>query len=126
MRNRELRVGETPVVVSREYLEFVQDQLQGLGEIAVKRMFGGAGLYVDGTFFAIVADDVLYFKVDDSNRPDYETAGMGPFRPFDGDAVMQYYEVPVDVLEDPDDLKQWAGKAVEVAIRASSKKPKRR
>jgi hypothetical protein len=55
--------------VSNEYLQFVQDQLAGLGEITVKRMFGGAGLYLDGTFFAIVADDVLYFKVDDSNRP---------------------------------------------------------
>ena len=107
--------------VSDEYLVFVQDQLRGLGEITVKRMFGGAGLYLDGVFFAIVADDVLYFKVDDSNRADYEAEGMGPFRP-----LMSYYEVPADVLEDPEVLRTWVGKAVEVAGRADKKKPKKR
>ena len=112
--------------VSNEYLEFVRDQLDGLGEITVKRMFGGAGLYHDGVFFAIIADDVLYFKVDDSNRPDYKAVGTGPFRPFDGDAVMQYYEVPVDVLEDPDMLKEWAATAVDVAVRSSSAKTSRK
>ncbi len=108
--------------VSNEYLDFVQDQLGGLGEITVRRMFGGAGLYLEGVFFAIVADDVLYFKVDDSNRSDYEAEEMGPFRPFGGDAVMSYYEVPVDILEDPDRLKAWAAAAVDVAVRSSSPK----
>lgn len=108
--------------VSNEYLDFVQDQLHGLGEITVRRMFGGAGLYLDGTFFAIVADDVLYFKVDDSNRPEYEAAGMRPFRPFGGETEMSYYEVPVDVLEDSEELRKWVGKAVEVAGRSGKKK----
>jgi DNA transformation protein len=103
--------------VSDEYLVFVQDQLRGLGEITVKRMFGGAGLYLDGVFFAIVADDVLYFKAGDSNRPDYEAEGMGPFRPFGGETAMSYYEVPADVLEDPEELVKWVGKAVEAAER---------
>jgi DNA transformation protein len=111
---------------SNNYLDFVQDQLHGIGEITVKRMFGGAGLYLDGVFFAIVADDVLYFKVDDSNRPEYETAGMQPFRPFNGDTVMSYYEVPIEVLEDPDELKPWVAGAVGAAIRASARKPRRR
>jgi DNA transformation protein len=110
--------------VSDDYLVFVQDQLGGLGEIRVKRMFGGAGLYLDGMFFAIVADDVLYFKVDDSNRADYEAEDMGPFRPFGGDTEMSYYEVPADVLEDPDELRAWVGKAVEVAGRKPKRKTK--
>ena len=112
--------------VSNEYLEFVRDQLDGLGEITVKRMFGGAGLYHDGVFFAIIADDVLYFKVDDSNRPEYEAVEMGPFRPFGGESVMQYYQVPVDVLEDPDMLKEWAETAAAVATGASSAKRSRK
>ncbi|MHC4112773.1 MAG: TfoX/Sxy family protein [Planctomycetota bacterium] len=69
--------------VSDEYLTYVIDQLECVGPVQARRMFGGAGLYFDGLFFALVADDVLYFKVDDSNRPDYESAGMGAFRPFD-------------------------------------------
>jgi DNA transformation protein len=108
--------------VSDEYLTYVIDQLEGLGPVQSRRMFGGAGLYFEALFFAIVADDVLYFKVDDSNRADYEAAGMAPFKPFpDKDAVMQYYEVPIDVLENRDSLRDWAGKAVRVAERKADK-----
>jgi len=108
--------------VSDEYLTYVIDQLECLGPVQSRRMFGGAGLYLEGLFFAIVADDVLYFKVDDSNRGDYEAVGMGPFQPFpDKKAVMQYYEVPVDVLENRDILRDWAGKAVRVAEHKAGK-----
>ena len=84
-------------------------------------MFGGARLYHQGLFFGLVADDVLYFKVDDGNRKDYTDAGMGPFRLF-GTYVMSYYEVPADVLEDPDELAVWARKAVYVAGKEVRKK----
>jgi DNA transformation protein len=73
-------------------------------------------------FFAIVADDVLYFKVNGSNRADYEAEGMGPFKPYpDKDTVMQYYEVPIDVLETKNTLRDWADKAVRVAERKAKK-----
>jgi DNA transformation protein len=108
--------------VSDEYLTYVIDQLECIGPVRARRMFGGAGLYFDGLFFALVADDVLYFKVDDSNRPDYESADMGPFRPFpDKPNVMQYYEVPIEVLENRDTLRDWAQKAVDVAGRKADK-----
>jgi DNA transformation protein len=85
-------------------------------------MFGGAGLYFEGLFFALVADDVLYFKVDDSNRADYESAGMGPFQPFpDKPYTMQYYEVPIEALENRENLYDWARKALDVAERKADK-----
>ena len=75
-----------------------------------------AGIYFDGLFFALIADDVLYFKVGDSNRSDYEAAGMEAFRPFaDKPNVMSYYEVPIEVLENKDRLGEWAQKALQVA-----------
>lgn len=108
--------------VSDEYLTYVVEQLECLGPVQSRRMFGGAGLYCDGLFFALVADDVLYFKVDDSNRADYEAAGMKPFQPFpDKRAVMQYYEVPIDVLENRETLREWADKALDVARRKADK-----
>ena len=108
--------------VSDEYLTYVIDQLECLGPVQSRRMFGGAGLYFEGLFFAVVADDILYFKVDDSNRADYEAAGMEPFQPFpDKNVVMQYYEVPIDVIENRDTLRDWAGKAVDVAERKAKK-----
>ena len=112
--------------VSEEYLVFVIDQLSYLGPIRIRRMFGGAGIYYEGHFFAIVADDVLYFKVDDSNRRDYEAAGMEPFTftVDDKEAVMSFYEVPVDVLENKEKVSQWALKAICVAQSAKRKSEK--
>ena len=95
--------------------------------LRARNMFGGVGLYADDLFFALVDDDVLYFKVDDHTRPRFEALGMGPFRPTgDGGEVMQYYEVPADVLEDAEALGPWAAEAVEVARRARLRKQPRR
>ena len=84
-------------------------------------MFGGVGLYCGDLFVGIIARDHLYLKVDDTNRPDYEGAGMSPFRPYpDRPGTMQYYEVPVGVLESAPDLVRWAQKSVDAARRAAA------
>lgn len=114
--------------VSREYLDFVLDQLGGAWSCAARRMFGGVGLYLDGTFCAIIARDTLYLKADARTARDFEAKGMGPFKPFeDKPVVMRYYEVPSDVLEDPEELVEWARKALAVARSGKQKgrsKPK--
>ncbi len=103
--------------ISKEYLEYVMDQLDSMGPITSKNMFGGAGIYHDDIFFALIANDTLYFKVDDSNRPDYEAAAMVPFKPrVNKPYTMQYYQVPIDILENDEKLKVWAYKALDVAI----------
>jgi len=114
--------------VSSEYLAYVVDQLREFGVVSARRMFGGAGLYREGLFFGLVADDTLYLKVDDANRADYEAAGMGPFRPVqEGKSyAMGFYEVPADVLEEPEALARWAGKAYEVALRKRAAAPERK
>ena len=82
-------------------------------------MFGGVGLYYRGLFFGIIARDVLYLKVDDRNRPDYRRAGMKPFKPYrDRPGTMQYYAVPLEVLESALDLAAWARKSVAAAERS--------
>ena len=88
-----------------------------------RRMFGGIGLYCDDLFFGIVDDDIVYFKVDDSNRGDYTARGCEAFRPF-GDEVtsMNYFRVPSEVLEDVDEIRAWARKALIVATTASAAK----
>ena len=102
--------------VTDAFKSFVLDQLAELGDVVPRAMFGGVGLYCDGLFFGIIARDVLYLKVDDTNRRDYERAGMKPFKPYaDRAGTMQYYAVPLEVLEVAPDLVAWAGKAVAVA-----------
>ncbi|MBL7073809.1 TfoX/Sxy family protein [candidate division KSB1 bacterium] len=104
--------------VSESFRDYVLEQLGCMGQVTAKSMFGGVGLYFDGLFFGLIANDTLYFKVDDSNRPDYEAAGMGPFKPYgDMSYAMQYYEVPVEVLENHQSLPLWAKKALAVARR---------
>jgi DNA transformation protein and related proteins len=113
--------------VTDDYLAYVTDQLTCLGRVESKRMFGGVGIYFKDLFFAIIAEDVLYFKVDDSNRPDYQAAGMEPFRPFeDQTTVMSYYEVPIDVLENRDRLRDWAQKALAAARAKKNRQKKHR
>jgi DNA transformation protein len=115
------------VSVSDDYIDFAMDLLSPLGEITVRRMFGGAGIYSDGLFFAIIENDTLRFKVDDSNRADFEAKGMGPFKPYkDKKEIMQYYEVPIDVLEDNAELEKWGYKALEVARHAKKTKKKKK
>lgn len=105
--------------VSQEFQLYVVEQLNGVGYVATRKMFGGVGLYADGIFFALIADDTLYFKVDSTNQLDYESAGMDAFRPYpDKKRTMQYYEVPIDVLEDLEQIDVWARKAIAVALQA--------
>jgi DNA transformation protein len=110
-----------PLRVSVGFRQFVLDQLEPVGDVTPRSMFGGVGLYSDGLFFGIIAGDVLYLKVDDGNRSDYETAGMPPFKPYPRrSGTMQYFAVPVAVLENPEDLKLWTRKAIAAARRRST------
>jgi DNA transformation protein and related proteins len=102
--------------VSSAFRTFVLDQLEELGDVTPKPMFGGVGLYHRGVFFGILARDTLFLKVDAANRTDYERAGMRPFKPYpDRSGTMRYYAVPVEVLESAPELAAWARKAVAAA-----------
>lgn len=113
--------------VSPSFRTFVLDQLaRGVRGVRGRNMFGGVGIYAGEFFFALIADDTLYFKVDQSNRPDFEARGMGPFRPYGADEeAMHYYSVPDDLLEDPEALGVWAERAILVARGAKGKRPRR-
>jgi DNA transformation protein len=105
------------MAVTDDYLQYVLEQLADLGQLTTRRMFGGVGLYHEERFFGFIAGDTLYFKVNDSNRPDYETRGMTRFRPFADKPhlSMTYYEVPADTLEDAEECSLWARKSVAAA-----------
>lgn len=115
------------MAVSTAYREYVLGQLAAVGKITARSMFGGVGIYHNGRFFALIYKNVLYFKVNDSNRADYENAGMKPFQPYPNrTGTMQYYEVPGEVIDDAARLKEWAGKAIAVAKKSAKRKKSRR
>ena len=102
--------------VSDGFRAFVLDQLEELGEVTPKSMFGGVGLYYRGIFFGIIARDTLYLKVGDANRADFARAKMRPFKPYpDRSGTMKYHAVPLGVLESAPELAAWARKSIAVA-----------
>lgn len=108
---------------SESYLDYVKDLFSLFGEITIRKMFGGAGVYCDGAIFALIAEDELWFKVDDVTRAEFEAAGLKPFEVEMNGKVgtMSYYNVPEDIFDDNDELKYWTLMALAASARA--KKP---
>ena len=98
-----------------DIVERIKIDLSGLGQITSRSMFGGHGLYWNGTIFGIVSGGRLYLKVDDQSRGEYLARGMGPFRPNERQTLKSYYELPQDVRDDPEALLAWAKEAIRVA-----------
>ncbi len=113
--------------VSADYLNYVLEQLSALPGVTHRRMFGGAGLYCDGVIFALIAGDVLYFKAGSDNRVDYESRGMDSFRPYPDkpQISMAYYELPADILEDPEECAAWARRSLATSDAATMRRPRR-
>jgi DNA transformation protein len=91
---------------------FVLDQLSGLRGVTCRAMFGGHGLYRGEIFFGILHKSRLYFKTDDRTRTAYRERGMKPFRPNAKQTLKSYYEVPIEIIEDQDQLVEWAERSV--------------
>lgn len=115
------------MAVSGEYLQYVLEQLAGLAHLTSRRMFSGVGLYCDGVFFALIHEDTLFFKVDDSNREDYLARNMSAFRPFRDkpELSLSYFAVPADALEEPEELARWARKSIAAAAASARAKAPR-
>lgn len=104
-----------------DFVDHLLDQLDPLGAVTAKSMFGGYGIYCDGVMFGIVADGAIYLKVDDLTRADYEREGLEPFTYVkQGKRVaLSYHAAPADAVDNPEVMRAWAGKALDVAVRAA-------
>ncbi len=106
------------MVVSKDFLEYVIDQFSEWEGVRPKRMFGGAGLFRDSIMFGLVSDNVVYLKVDESNRNKFIEAGSSPLKPFPSrPTILSYYEVPPDILETPEKLIEWARESLSIQIK---------
>lgn len=112
---------------SSGFRDFVLDQLSALPGVRARAMFGGIGLYAGDVFFGLIASDVLYLKVDDGNRAEYEADGSKPFRPYpDRPMTMPYYNVPVSVLENAGSLVARARVSVQIAAARAERRAGRK
>jgi DNA transformation protein and related proteins len=107
------------------------DLFHDFGRIAVRRMFGGEGIFVGDLMIGIVVDERIYLKTGDGNRADFEAEGSKPFTYTRGKernaTSLSYYTVPEHLLDDPEEFCRWARKAHDAALTArAAKAPKRR
>ena len=107
-----------------EFVVYLLEQLESMGPVVAKRMFGGHGLFLDNLMFGLVADEVLYLKADEDNEGQFIERDLEKFtyhkkgKPFS----LSYYEAPEEAVEDEDELVVWGKSAFEAALRAAKKK----
>lgn len=110
---------------TQETVRWCCELLAPLGNVRVKRMFGGHGLYVDEVFVAIIASDELFLKTDDTSRPAFEAAGCRPFE-FQADGknvATSYWSAPAEAMDSPAQMLPWARQALASTLRAKASKP---
>ena len=122
------RAAHALMAVQPQFLAYILEQLAGLGRLRSRRMFGGVGLYSGELFFGLIDDDTVFFKTDDTNSADYTARNMPRFMPFPDrpEAVMAYYQVPADIIEDAELLVAWARKSVAVALTSHARRMRAR
>lgn len=103
------------MAVTSDFIDFVLDQLSDWGNVQTKRMFGGAALYREELAFGLIADDVVYLKVDETNVNKYLQAGSIQLKPFKNHAtVLSFYNIPPEVFEDSDEFITWAKESLAI------------
>jgi DNA transformation protein and related proteins len=109
-------------------LDWIEEALAPLGTLSRRAMMGGATLYLDGTVFAMVDADALWFKADKESDAIWDAAGCARFTYVmkGKSGSMNYRRAPDDVYDDPEAMQQWARLALEAGQRAPAKPAKKR
>lgn len=112
-----------------EFTDYLQDVFSQFGDISSRRMFGGHGIYFDDCMFGLVAEDMLYLKVDQENIHFFNELDLPPFtfeKSKGGTMSMSFHLAPESIFEDHDEAAQWAGHAWAAAKRAKLAKDKKK
>jgi DNA transformation protein len=109
--------------------DFLIDLFADFGPVAIRRMFSGFGISVDGTNFALALRGGLYLRADEQTIPQFEAEGSKPFS-YQTRAktviVNSYWQLPERLYDDPEEMTGWARAALSAAQRAALRKPKAR
>lgn len=112
-------------MTSPGYAAFLLERLAPLGGVSLRRMFGKTGVFCEGLMFGMVSDDTLYVRVDDAARAVFaEAAGEPPlsYRKKGVEIEMALWRVPDRLMDEPDELLDWAREALAAARRVAAKR----
>ena len=113
------------MVASDSFADFLREQLAPLGRIALRRMFGKTGVFCDGTMLGMVTDNMLYLRVDASNRAAFKEAEAFPplnYQKKGATIDLAFWRAPERLFDEPDELVEWARLALGAARRVSAKR----
>ena len=104
------------MTVNNHFLLHAVECMANVAAISYRRIFNGYGIYHQHVQFAIIVNDHLYFRADDYSRSLYLAKKMTAFQPRTLEAVeSNFFQLPEDVLTNPDELHYWMRIAVEAA-----------
>jgi DNA transformation protein and related proteins len=109
-----------------EFVDHVLETMRIFGPVEPKAMFGGWGLYHAGLFFALISENILYLKVDAESRAPFDELRLPPFvyeSRLGEKTVMHYHQAPVEALESPEVMAEWARRSYAAALRAATARP---
>src|SRR5438046_2905595 len=112
------------MVASDSFASLLREELAPLGRVTMRRMFGKTGVFCDGLMFAMVTQDMLYFRVDDHNSAAFEEARSSPPLNYEknGRTIdLSFWRAPERLLDEPDELIAWARTALAAARRVAAK-----
>ena len=107
----------------------IRELFEPAGPIALRRMFGGHGIYRDGRIVALSVDGGIWLKTDALSRPAFESAGSRPFTYAKSTGVtvaLSYWALPEEAFDDPDSLRRWVRLAEAAADRVAENPPAKR
>jgi DNA transformation protein and related proteins len=103
---------------------YVTEQLEFLGRMSNRAIFGGTGIFFEERLLGIVIEDKLYLHTDKSNLGDYAALGMPQFKPYPNafDLTTDHHQVPPAIVQDPEQLKAWGERALVAAVESAKLK----
>lgn len=104
------------MAVNQGFWDYINDQLSPLTHISSKKMFGGVGYFHEDKMFGMIQSNGIFrLKVDDRNRATFEKYGSGPLTSAKKKGSMPYYEVPLEIVENQEELLNWVRTSIEIA-----------
>jgi DNA transformation protein and related proteins len=102
----------------------IEEMFAALGEVSIRRMFGGKGIYRHGLIVAIELRGEMLLKADAISAPQFEAAGARRWV-YDGrkgtPVEMPYWTIPDEAYDDPDEMARFVRLAYGAALRAPAK-----
>lgn len=111
-----------------EFAEYIKEVLAGFGDVRIRRMFGGFGVFHNDLMIGLIADDVMYFKADSQSAKSFSDKGLEQFEYIKNGKPMKmsYFMAPEEIFDDPSEAKKWATLAYDAALRSRKPAKKKR